>query len=177
VISGVAVHIRRGVVADAGELAGFAARTFAETFGADNRPEDLEAYLASAFGEARQAAELSDPALITLLAEGDDGSLAAYAQLVATDALPACVRARRPIQLKRFYVGAAGRGSGLAQRLMTSVRAAARAAGASDLWLGVWERNPRAIAFYVKEGFADVGSTTFLLGTDPQVDRVMVAAL
>ena len=41
------------------------------------------------------------------------------------------------------------------------------------LWLGVWERNPRAQAFYRKSGFADVGSQVFLVGTDAQTDRVM----
>ena len=55
--------------------------------------------------------------------------------------------------------------------------AAARARGAGTLWLGVWERNPRGIAFYVKCGFRDVGSKPFLLGSDWQTDRVMVRPL
>jgi diamine N-acetyltransferase len=43
------------------------------------------------------------------------------------------------------------------------------------LWLGVWERNPRAIAFYAKSGFSEVGIHDFLVGTDRQTDRVLVA--
>jgi nucleoside-diphosphate-sugar epimerase len=54
---------------------------------------------------------------------------------------------------------------------------AARAAGARHLWLGVWERNPRARRFYEKCGFVDVGSQAFVLGSDPQTDRVMVTTL
>ncbi len=49
--------------------------------------------------------------------------------------------------------------------------------GAKTLWLGVWERNDRAHAFYEKCGFADVGEHIFLFGTDPQTDRVMVTTL
>jgi ribosomal protein S18 acetylase RimI-like enzyme len=46
-------------------------------------------------------------------------------------------------------------------------------AGARTLWLGVWERNPRAIAFYRKCGFTEVGTQTFVLGTDHQRDLVL----
>jgi ribosomal protein S18 acetylase RimI-like enzyme len=48
----------------------------------------------------------------------------------------------------------------------------ARAEGAT-LWLGVWEENPRAIAFYAKWSFVVVGQKTFLVGDDPQTDHVM----
>jgi ribosomal protein S18 acetylase RimI-like enzyme len=60
---------------------------------------------------------------------------------------------------------------------MAAVCAEATAAGGKTLWLGVWERNPRAIRFYEKQGFRDVGSYLFVLGTDPQTDRVMTRAL
>jgi ribosomal protein S18 acetylase RimI-like enzyme len=48
---------------------------------------------------------------------------------------------------------------------------------AKTLWLGVWERNDRARAFYTKCGFVDAGEHIFLFGSDPQTDRVMVTAL
>ncbi len=50
---------------------------------------------------------------------------------------------------------------------------AARQAGAETIWPGVWERNPRAIAFYRKAGFTDVGPHLFVVGTDPRTDRIM----
>jgi len=65
-------------------------------------------------------------------------------------------------------------GRGLARMLMTRVEAEARARKAGTLWLGVWERNGRARAFYRKCGFTDAGSQGFRLGTDPQTDRVLV---
>ena len=163
--------IRRATPADAAALAELAARTFRETFGADNRPEDLAMHLATAYGPEQQGRELEDAAIATLVAE-QEGALVAFAQL-RRGHTPDCVTGPSPIELWRFYVAAAWHGRGLAQRLMARVFDAARDGGAATLWLGVWERNPRAIAYYRKEGFTDVGSHTFVVGTDAQVDRIL----
>ena len=53
----------------------------------------------------------------------------------------------------------------------------ARAMGGRTLWLAVWQRNPRAIAFYRKYGFRDVGTHFFVVGSDHQTDRVMFREL
>jgi diamine N-acetyltransferase len=60
---------------------------------------------------------------------------------------------------------------------MQAVHDAARSRGARTLWLGVWEHNPRAISFYVKCGFRDIGSQDFWVGADRQTDRVMAMAV
>jgi len=60
---------------------------------------------------------------------------------------------------------------------MDSVRDEARHRGALTLWLGVWERNDRAQAFYRKCGFTHAGDHIFLFGTDPQTDLVMITPL
>ena len=64
-------------------------------------------------------------------------------------------------------------GKGLAQELMARVVRTAKEVGARTVWLGVWERNPRGIAFYRKCGYVDVGSKVYVVGSDPQTDRVM----
>jgi len=92
-------------------------------------------------------------------------------------AAPACVGGAAPIELLRFYVDPAWQGRGVAQSLMDAVVAEATTRGAKTVWLGVWERNPRAIAFYAKSGFRDAGSQPFVLGTDRQTDRIMVRAI
>ena len=66
-------------------------------------------------------------------------------------------------------------GSGLATLLMQKVHEVAREFGAKHMWLGVWELNPRALAFYRKAGFEEVGSKIYMVGPDPQSDRVLVA--
>jgi GNAT superfamily N-acetyltransferase len=168
-----ALHIRRGVPADALQLAGFAARVFADAFGADTDPGHLRAHLAASYGAAQQGRELADPAVATLLAFAGD-ALVAYAQ-VRTGTPPPCVATPRTVELQRFYVDRAARGTGVAQALMAQVRRAARDQfGAAHLWLGVWERNPRAIAFYARCGLVDVGSKPYFVGADEQTDRVMV---
>jgi GNAT superfamily N-acetyltransferase len=156
-------------------LAAFAARTFAETFAADNRPEDMQAHLAKSYGVPQQTRELANPDVITLLAhEGE--TLVGYAQ-VRRQVPPPCVIQEQPIELQRFYVDRPAHGTGVAQMLMSAVHDAARELGGQHVWLSVWERNPRGIAFYTKVGFVDVGSADFYVGQDRQTDRVMVKAL
>ena len=170
--SAIAPVVRRGEPSDAPALAEFAARTFVEAFGPANRREDMEAHLASAYGVAQQGRELADPKCITVLMQAGD-SLVGYAQ-VRRAPPPACVVGEEPVELHRFYVDRPWHGQGVAQRLMEAVHAAARDLGGRTLWLGVWERNPRAIAFYQKSGWHDTGATTFCVGPDRQTDRVMV---
>jgi GNAT superfamily N-acetyltransferase len=68
-------------------------------------------------------------------------------------------------------------GRGVAQALMQRVELEASRRGGRTLWLGVWEHNARAKAFYRKNGFVDVGSHVFMVGTDAQTDRIWVRPL
>ncbi|MBA4067460.1 MAG: GNAT family N-acetyltransferase [Isosphaera sp.] len=163
--------MRRAVPADAAQLTDLAARTFRDTFEADNRPEDMADHLARSYSPARQLSELTSPDIVTLLATYDGPT--AFAQL-RRGRPPACVTSAETIELWRFDVDKDWHGRGIAKDLMRAVLDEAAAAGASAVWLGVWERNPRAIAFYRKFGFADVGAHAFLLGADVQTDRIMV---
>lgn len=168
------VQLRRALVSDAATLAEFGARTFVETFAADNSPDDMATYLAQSFGAAIQRAELSSPSVAAFLAEVD-GALVGYAVLRDggdASGLPS-LTAAAPVELQRLYVGRELKGRGVAQLLMAEVEAEARRRGGRTLWLGVWEKNARAIAFYEKSGFTDVGTHVFQLGSDAQTDRLM----
>jgi diamine N-acetyltransferase len=163
--------VRRGVPADARALAVFAATAFADTFGPDNRPDDMAAYLGEAFGEARQGAELADPACTVLIAERG-GEMAGYAMLREGPA-PAAVGAGAAIEIARLYAGRRWIGAGIGSALMQRCVDEAISRRLRCLWLGVWERNARAIAFYSRWGFTDAGSRHFQLGGDRQTDRIM----
>lgn len=167
--------IRRGEPPDAAVLADLARATFYDAFAATNDAADMALHLQRAYGVPQQTAELQDPGITTLLVE-QDGAAIAYAQL-RDDHVPACVTDREALELWRFYVQRDWHGRGVAQALMDSVKAEAHRRGARTLWLGVWERNDRARAFYAKCGFIDAGEHIFLFGTDPQTDRVMTATL
>jgi ribosomal protein S18 acetylase RimI-like enzyme len=169
------MKIRRAVPADAAALAALAERTFRETFAADNTPDNLELHCTQNFGTELQAREIADPQLITLLAE-DGGKLAGFAQLRPMHA-SSSVCAERPAELHRIYVASEWHGRGVAGDLMREVIAAAAQAGADCVWLGVWEHNPRAIAFYRKFGFRVVGDHAFMLGSDRQRDLILTAQL
>ncbi len=173
--------VRRGGPADAAMLAALGARTFQETFAADNRPEDMAVYMAEAYGEAQQRQQLGAADGAYLIGE-IDRTPAAYVYLRAAP-LPAAIAEAAgigdgpTIEIVRFYVDAPFHGRGIAPVMMDAAIAEAVRRGGVTLWLGVWERNARAIRFYEKAGFTDGGAHTFLLGSDLQHDRVMLRAL
>ncbi len=167
--------IRPGTAADAALLAALARDTFFDTFAATNDATDMARHLERAYGVPQQTAELTDPSITTLLVDEGDETVA-YAQ-VRSGHVPECVSGVAPIELWRFYVLRGWHGRAIAQALMARVVAEAVATGAKTLWLGVWERNLRARAFYSKCGFTAVGKHVFLFGTDPQTDCVMTRSI
>lgn len=60
-------------------------------------------------------------------------------------------------ELSRIYVRQAFHGAGVGEALMAACVQAAKAGGASGMWLKVWEHNSRGLAFYRRWGFLDVG--------------------
>jgi diamine N-acetyltransferase len=135
----------------------------------------MDLHLARTFGPELQALEITDPANICLVAIAD-AQLIGYALLRGGSAHQ-LVTGHAPCEVRRFYVDAAWHGRGAAPALMAAARDAARRAGAGALWLTAWERNPRALGFYAKAGFRDVGTSTFVLGASRQTDRVLVLDL
>jgi ribosomal protein S18 acetylase RimI-like enzyme len=163
--------IRRGKASDAAMLAELGARTFSETFAPNNSPEDMAAYLATAFSPAQQATELADRETLFLIAESNAVAVG-YAMLRSGNVLEN-VTGVNPIELVRLYVSQEHLGSGVGAALMQACIDEARRRGHKTLWLGVWEHNPRAQAFYRKWNFAEIGTHVFQLGNDPQTDLLM----
>jgi len=167
--------VRLAHVDDAPALSAFCARVFNETFGPDNTPSDMAAYLAGAFTDAKQRAELSDVNVVCFVVHAGH-ELVACAMLHVGSSDPV-VHGPAPVEIRRFYVDSTMHGRGLAHTLMDACVREALVRGGRTLWLGVWEKNTRAIRFYEKMGFADVGSQIFQLGNDAQTDRVMQRAI
>lgn len=188
VTTGSAPTLRRATPADAAALATFAARTFRETYAPPHGPcdpADVEDYVAHHFGPAVQRAELSDPRTRVVLAEAD-GAIVGYAH-VRTDARPTDVPAYAPVlepgaeailpgataELARFYVDRPWHGAGVAARLFAAARALAAESGAASLWLSVFQRNPRALAFYRRQGARPFATATFRMGQEVQDDWLL----
>ena len=166
--------LRTATVADAALLADLGARTFRGAFAADNDPDDLALYLAEAFTPERLAAEIADPSSTFFVAHDAAGAPVGYARLVA-DRPHEAVSGARVAELARIYADQSVLGLGVGAALMRACLDAA--AGHDAIWLGVFERNPRAIRFYERWGFRTVGETTFTVGTDVQRDVVMARRL
>lgn len=164
--------LRKANLNDAKPLSDLAERTFRETFESQNTTEDMGLHCQLNYSEAVQAREISAPDMTTLVSE-DSQRLIGFAQLRWNDA-PNCVVAKSPGEIQRLYVVGEWQGRGVAQALMNACLEEIECRGSDVVWLGVWEGNPRAISFYKKFGFIEVGDHVFPLGRDPQRDIVMV---
>jgi ribosomal protein S18 acetylase RimI-like enzyme len=162
--------IRKAEISDAPNLAQLQERTFCDTFAADNDPADMALHCQQSYSAALQEQEIRNPQLITLV--GVEG----FAQ-VRRGPSPSCVDADQPAEILRLYIDKQWHGKGVAQQLMEQSLEQGRLLGAAQIWLGVWERNPRAISFYKKYGFVEVGEHVFMVGSDAQRDVIMTRSL
>jgi len=168
------ITIARRNAATAVQLAALGHQTFQDTFAADNRPEDMAAYLAAAFSPEKQLAELEDPNTIFLLAQMQQ-ELIGYAKLEFNSTLgvePGKVPDQR-VEISRLYVREDWIGTGLGATLMRRIIEEARQKSCRSVVLGVWEKNQRAIEFYQRFGFKVIGQHEFMLGTDVQTDLLL----
>lgn len=158
---------------DAPALARFAAQAFTDTYRGLDDEQEIADYVAEHFPTDVVAGVIADPACTTLLAWlGNE--LAGYAVLRDKPA-PDCVTGAAPLQLWRLYLGQRFIGQGLGAQLMAAVQAQARQRGARTLWLGVYDRNERAVAFYRRFGFAQAGTSEFLFGGRIYSDPIYAA--
>lgn len=169
------LNIRQATPQDNELLAEIGAETFYDSFAPDNTPGNMAAYLAASFSPQQQAAELADPNSSFLIAEiGDE--VVGYARLKFADP-PQALAGQKTVEIARFYARKRWIGQGVGARLMQSCLEQARQRGCQTIWLDVWEKNPRAIAFYAKWGFFEIGTQTFQLGDDLQRDLLMARAV
>ena len=170
-VSTIPLPTRRATPADAALLASLASTTFRDTFAAENTPEDMALYMSNAFGEAVQGREIADLRHSIWFAVRA-GEVAGYAMLRDGPA-PDVIRDADAIEIARLYAAKQFVGAGIGAALMQRCLDESALRGRTTIWLGVWEHNARAIAFYRRWGFADVGTTDFMLGRDRQTDRIM----
>jgi ribosomal protein S18 acetylase RimI-like enzyme len=81
------------------------------------------------------------------------------------------------LEVERIYIRPAFKRRGLGKYLIEKAIETASAQGKKLIWLGVWEHNVNAIAFYEKMGFVHTGSHSFFMGDDEQTDFIMTKKL
>jgi GNAT superfamily N-acetyltransferase len=167
------ISIKKAFVEDAAMVAELGRDTFWDAFKdhPKNAPQDMADYMDSAFSVERIAGELAELTIVYFVAYIDDEP-AGFAKLVR-DYIEPGVIAEHPIELARLYSHQRFLGKGIGPTLLDKSFEFAKENGHDVMWLGVWEYNPRAQAFYRKHGFREVGHHVFQLGSDPQTDLLM----
>ena len=141
--------------------------SFAATFGHLYAPADLASFFARFTPEtwaerlATHRFHLADV----------DGEPVGYAQLGAVT-MPA-EHAPGDRELRQLYLAEEAKGTGIADALIRWTIATARRQGAGTLFLSVYVDNARAIRFYARYGFTDIGAYAFMVGDHEDEDRIM----
>lgn len=176
-------------VADAAALAELAAATFALACPPHTTAAAVAVFLRDHLAERNFDEFLADPTKLILVAERDTAegdtaggpTLLGYTLLIFgepsdTDAQDA-ISIRPSVELSKCYFRAETHGDGISAPLLTATLDAARSRGAAGAWLGVNQVNGRAIRFYEKSGFRQVGMKRFRVGDDYEDDFVLERAL
>ncbi|MCU0881706.1 MAG: GNAT family N-acetyltransferase [Hyphomonadaceae bacterium] len=147
---------------DAARLSAFGAARFTATFGFNYPPQDLASFLDTTYAVDKWTGLLADADQHWRMAQDSAGLILGFVQ-AASMGLP---HPHEPdaVELCKLYVADCAKGSGLAAALQQSVLDWARGRAAPALYLGVWSLNPRAQAFYRKQGFEAVGAYQFQVG-------------
>lgn len=170
------IEIRRAAPGDAAALALVGQGTFLETYAGQLQLAHILAHCAHEHAAPRYAGWLADAAQLVWIAEAAEGRAPVGYAIVAAPDLPTPLQPG-DLELKRLYALHRLHGTGLGARLMAHAIAAAQAAGASRLLVGVFAANTRANAFYARQGFVLAGVRKFRVGEGVYDDLVLARTL
>ena len=149
--------------------------TFTDTFGKDNSPEHLAAYLRQAYAPEKLTEELKEKETDFLL-ESMDQEPAGYMKLnIGTSQSEEMDD--HFLEIERIYVRKKFKHQGIGTFLLDTAIKKAKEKQKTAIWLGVWEHNDAALAFYRKRGFTKYSEHIFYMGDDPQTDDLFIKEL
>jgi diamine N-acetyltransferase len=156
---------------NASALRTMARQAFSEAFAHLYDPIQFSQFLEQAYGVGGTMDRgLADPLIRWQVAAVGD-QVIGYVKLTSLT-LPAPAPNPGAIELQQIYVLSPWHGRGVAERLMNWALDTARAMGAPEIYLGVFDHNTRAKRFYGRHGFSEVARCTFQLGDQIDDDRV-----
>lgn len=167
--------IRYALPAEASLIADISRQTFYETFAESNTSEDMEKFMNEQFSRDTLIKETEEPGSIFLLAY-DDAEPIGYAKMRDGEKHSG-FNGFTSIEIARIYALKKSIGKGVGRELMQKCISIAREMNRDIIWLGVWEKNERAIQFYRKWGFEKFAEHEFILGNDVQTDWLMYKRL
>jgi diamine N-acetyltransferase len=154
-------------------IARLSRQTFIDAFGVFNTPADMALFLNTQFSVDSIVAETRQPQFQFYLAWVNDEAVGYLKLIPYLSGHPEIALSKPAIEISRIYIESSVIGKGLGQQLMNFSIEKARAGNFAIICLGVWEKNEKAIRFYQRNGFEQVGKHSFLLGTDLQTDWLM----
>ncbi len=163
------IELRIAKESDVSLLAELGAQTFYDTFHEQNKPEDMDVFLRTYFTDAAVAKELNNPFNTFIIAQ-IRAEPVGYLKIIQ---LPNTSDGEGTLEISQLYVVKEQIGKGVGNRLMQYCIDLAKEQKKTAIWLGVWEHNQKAIAFYTRFGFEKVGEHIFMLGSDKQNDWLM----
>ncbi len=169
------LEIKKATVKNLTALQLIGRQTFSETFAAVNSEENMLKYLEESFADKKLTAELNNPNSHFYLAELDN-KVIGYLKLNTGNAQTE-KQANNALEIERIYVAKEFHGQKVAQALYAQALETAEKLNATYIWLGVWEKNFRAVNFYTKNGFVQFDTHIFRLGDDEQTDLLMKKVL
>lgn len=146
-------------------------QTFLETFGAVNTPENIANYLEQSFNTNLLTSELTNPDSQFYIAVLDD-EMIGYLKINFGKAQTELIN-EHALEIQRIYVLQQFHGKKVGQVFIDEVLKIVEQNPVDYIWLGVWEENHRAIAFYTKNGFTAFDKHVFIVGDDKQTDLLM----
>lgn len=146
-------------------------QTFKEAFSADNSEEDMSLYLRDSLSIEQLTKEIEDQHSAFYFAKVEN-EIAAYLKVNYYQEMVKGVD-YKSLEIERVYVLQKFQGNKIGQLLFNKALELAKSFGANKLWLGVWEKNYKAIHFYEKNGMQAYDRKLFLLGNDEQTDILM----
>jgi diamine N-acetyltransferase len=169
------VKIKKCALSDSRELQEISYETFNETFKHQNSPENMKAYLEKAFNLEQLEKELSNINSQFYFVYFND-EIAGYLKINTSEAQSEEM-GDESLEIERIYVKQKFHKHGLGKFLLNKAVDMAKELDKKELWLGVWEKNENAIAFYKKMGFVQTGVHSFQMGDEEQMDLIMTKTL
>lgn len=150
-------------------------RTFTETFAASNTEQDMRDFLERDYNRDVLAEQINDPDSTFFLVTVD-GTPAGYMKVNVGRAQTEKM-GDDALEVQRIYILREFKRHGIGTLLMNTAMDQARQLGKTHIWLGVWEHNDAAQAFYRRFGFTRTGQHDFYVGDDRQTDYLMEKTL
>ncbi|WP_028612600.1 GNAT family N-acetyltransferase [Paenibacillus harenae] len=169
------INIKKCTFEDLGLLQEISVKTFNETFKNQNSPENVKAYLEKACNLKQLEEELSNISSEFYFIYSNE-EIAGYLKINTNNAQTEKM-GNDTLEIERIYIRKKFHEQGLGKNLINKAIEIAIERNKEKIWLGVWEKNERAITFYKRMDFVQTGAHSFYMGDEEQIDFIMSKTL